>query len=309
MWPQSIQTNLLVHSAFFCYMYSCSLLPSPLLFTEIAVLLDSLFISHVVGYPVTMSVSAATFPQYYQQQSVASKQVNWVCIADVIVADVFLCTLYIHTWSNFRDVIEKCFRLFCVCVYAHFPLSPPPSPLSPLPSPHLPSPLSPLLSSLLGLSPPPSPLSPLLQAASATTFLFCAITFQVQLTAHTSNMSHLQQYCSLYMYMYMYIEWYNDLCTRINSIQYRGKSLWTRLMIRVIMYYPLLSSPPCSPLLPLLLSPLSSLSSCLSSPPPPLVSPLLPLLLSPLSPQYQFVMMLYNVVSEKDLKLRQVSSP
>ena len=43
---------------------------------EIAVLIDSIFLSLVMGYPVKLDVSTASFPQYFQQESVATKQVN-----------------------------------------------------------------------------------------------------------------------------------------------------------------------------------------------------------------------------------------
>ncbi|CAI8038064.1 hypothetical protein GBAR_LOCUS21222 [Geodia barretti] len=43
---------------------------------EIAVLIDSLFLSLVMGSTVTLNVSAASFPLYYQRESVATKQVR-----------------------------------------------------------------------------------------------------------------------------------------------------------------------------------------------------------------------------------------
>ena len=44
--------------------------------TEIAVLIDSLFLSLVMGSTVTLNVSTASFPLYYQRESVATKQVR-----------------------------------------------------------------------------------------------------------------------------------------------------------------------------------------------------------------------------------------
>ena len=43
--------------------------------TEIAIMLDRIFISKVTGRPVDISVDVATFPVIYQQESVESKQV------------------------------------------------------------------------------------------------------------------------------------------------------------------------------------------------------------------------------------------